>query len=98
MSELNKKNLTIILSVVIVLVIGISVGVTISSPNETDQTNSDKQDKALVDTNTYTVQRDLTQDERLAIKYLLEATSSTSVNISQLNQLGVVRKMAAVSK
>jgi hypothetical protein len=89
MKWMNKKNLTIISVVVIILVIGISIGMNITSPNEDGQKNSEKQNKSPnVDTSTYTVQRNLSQDEKLAIKYLLEATSSTNVNISQLNQLG----------
>lgn len=86
---MNKKNLAIVVVVIIILAVGISIGMTITSSNEVEQKNHEKQDNShSVDTNTYTVQRDLSQDERLAIKYLLEATSSTSVNIDQLNQLG----------
>ncbi|MCH5585837.1 hypothetical protein MK805_12885 [Shimazuella sp. AN120528] len=84
-----NKNITIAAVVVVVLTIGISIGIGINPDNNADKQKPSKQDETpTVDTNTYTMQRDLSQYEKHAMEYLLEATFSTDVNVKKLNELG----------
>ncbi|WP_028777576.1 hypothetical protein [Shimazuella kribbensis] len=86
----TKKSLIIAVVVVFLLLIGIYIGITMSSSSADKNAGTDnisEKNNVSISKDDYTMQRDLSKYEKLAMEYLLEATSPNA-NTQKLMQLG----------
>jgi hypothetical protein len=91
MKRMTQKNIIIVSIAAVILIIGITIGISVTSSNDNppaEKQNSGNKQEPVVSDDTHTKQRDMSKYEKIAMEYLLEATFSPNIDKIKLKQLG----------